>query len=353
MSTFAKSSFNAAVYAASRPTYPKALFQLIFNYHEKGAAALPDTSNITSTGSNSSLRPRWNTAVDLGCGTGQATTELHPFQRVIGVDPSEGMVQRAREHVEGALGSEKTSQFSFVQSSAEKLEFLENESVDLIIAAQAAHWFDWDKQWPEIARILRPSGTVAFWTYSEFRLPQYPSLTPLITHYLQGKDPDTSLGPYWERPGRTILERHLVDVPEPKQALGQSGIMTDTDRVYFSGPYHETSPTNSPSLNAPVTLPIILRSQSTWNGLLGYFHTFSSLHNYIEKHPDDAQKHGGKTLAERTWMELMEGAEKEEQERKQLEGAVEKDKLGKEVKIKGEDELVVEWPVAMVLAKKL
>ncbi|KAJ3731321.1 S-adenosyl-L-methionine-dependent methyltransferase [Lentinula guzmanii] len=351
MSTFAKSSFNAAVYAASRPTYPKPLFQLILDYHQQGAPALPG-NNSTNDTSTSTLRPRWNTAVDLGCGTGQATTELHSFKKVIGVDPSQGMVQKAREHAEEVLGDDKASQFSFVQASAEKLDFLENESVDLVISAQAAHWFDWNKQWPEIARILRPSGTVAFWTYSEFRLPKYPSLTPLITHYLQGKDPLTSLGPYWERPGRTILERHLVDVPEPKQVLGiDSEIMTDTFRVYFSGAYHETSPTISPSPNPTITLPIILRSQSTWNGLLGYFHTFSSLHHYMEKNPSDALDHEGKSIAERTWTELMEGAEKEEKERRELEGDIEQD--GKDVRVKGEDELVVEWPVAMVLAKKL
>lgn len=108
MSTFAKSSFDAAVYAASRPTYPKALFQLIFNYHEKGAVALPGNSSASTPNQgpqSSTLRPRWNTAVDLGCGTGQATTELSPFKTVIGVEPSKGMVQKAREQIEKALGS--------------------------------------------------------------------------------------------------------------------------------------------------------------------------------------------------------------------------------------------------------
>ncbi|KIK68537.1 hypothetical protein GYMLUDRAFT_237577 [Collybiopsis luxurians FD-317 M1] len=332
MATFAKTSFDAAVYAASRPTYPKALFQFIFNYHEQGPAALPVPSSQLSLS-----RPRWNTAVDLGCGTGQATTELHPFKRVIGVEPSRGMVEKAKLHTQQHLGGENTPQFDFVQSSAEQLDFLEDESVDLVIAAQAAHWFDWNKQWREISRVLRPGGTVGFWTYSEFRLPQYPSVTPLITHYLQGNDPDTSLGPYWERPGRTILERHLVDVPEPEQILG-SGKLTDTDRVYFSGPYHDTAPSSSPSPRPPTILPVILRTQTTWNGLLGYFHTFSSLHTYLERHPDDAQKHGGQTLAERTWSSLMEAAGKERKDGHQ---------------VKGEDELTVEWPVALVLAKKL
>ena len=29
--------------------------------------------------------------------------------------------------------------------------------------AQAAHWFDWKKLWPELARILRKNGSVAIW----------------------------------------------------------------------------------------------------------------------------------------------------------------------------------------------
>jgi hypothetical protein len=29
--------------------------------------------------------------------------------------------------------------------------------------AQAAHWFDWSRMWPEAARILRKHGSAAFW----------------------------------------------------------------------------------------------------------------------------------------------------------------------------------------------
>jgi len=37
--------------------------------------------------------------------------------------------------------------------------------------AQAAHWFDWSKMWPEVARILRKSGSAAFWVcYTLFAL---------------------------------------------------------------------------------------------------------------------------------------------------------------------------------------
>lgn len=77
-----------------------------------------------------------------------------------------------------------TGQYEYVQASAESLPFLEDGSVDLVIAgacvrrrnsiilfvydtcvvaAQAGHWFDWNKMWPELARVLRKNGSAAFW----------------------------------------------------------------------------------------------------------------------------------------------------------------------------------------------
>lgn len=146
MATFAKTSFNTSTYASFRPTYPKQLFDFIFKYHEQSRGA------------------RWDTALDLGCGTGQATTELIPFKRVVGVDPSKKMIEvatrSAQEENEGTGG---VSRFEYVQSDAENLAFLEDGSVDLIVSAQAVHWFDWNKMWPETARVLRKGGSAALW----------------------------------------------------------------------------------------------------------------------------------------------------------------------------------------------
>ncbi|KAK7062727.1 trans-aconitate methyltransferase 1 [Paramarasmius palmivorus] len=257
MATFAKASFDSAIYAASRPRYPKALFELIYKYHQEGPAALPLASQGSYTLKG---RPRFDTAVDLGCGTGQATAELTQFKKVIGVEPSAGMVENARKYVVERFGSGETNldatseQFEFVQSPAENLGFLGDNSVDLVIAAQAAHWFDWNKMWPELARVLRANGTVAFWVYSEFRLPQYPSLTPLITEYSQGSDPDNSLGPHWQRPGRTILEDHLVDVPAPKDVSGSEKAFSDTSRIFFTGKFilPKSTPLADTSGHSPV-----------------------------------------------------------------------------------------------------
>ena len=45
--------------------------------------------------------------------------------------------------------------------------------------AQAAHWFDYKKMWPETARILRKGGTVVFWVCPH--LPRF-ELTRAFVH---------------------------------------------------------------------------------------------------------------------------------------------------------------------------
>ena len=44
----------------------------------------------------------------------------------------------------------------------------------------------------------------------------HPSLNTLITAYAQGKDPASSLGPHWQQLGRSILDNHLLDVPDAR-----------------------------------------------------------------------------------------------------------------------------------------
>ncbi|KAJ7504335.1 S-adenosyl-L-methionine-dependent methyltransferase [Mycena galericulata] len=320
MATFAKTTFNTARYAASRPTYPRTLFDSVLAYHAQ-------STGISGTSAG------WNYALDLGCGTGQATAELLPkasaeeeqegleplgFPRVTGVDPSPKMIEQATAFAAG-LGVEGV-ELNFVTSPAENLKFVGDKSVDLVIAAQAAHWFDWDRMWPELSRVLKYGGTAAFWVYSDFRLPQYPQLTPLITEYAQGIDPTTSLGPHWE-PGRRILANHLLDIKEPPTGWD------DLTRVFFTGDYYPQLP--EPHMQA------IMRKTMTWGGagLHGYLRTFSALHRYHEAFPEDLARADG-DIATRFLRTLMENAQVP---------------LGEE----GENATVeVEWPMALVLARK-
>ncbi|MDX1377253.1 MAG: class I SAM-dependent methyltransferase, partial [Anaerolineales bacterium] len=48
--------------------------------------------------------------------------------------------------------------------SAEQVS-LETASVNLVTVAQAVHWFDFDKFYAEVKRVLEPGGILAVWTY--------------------------------------------------------------------------------------------------------------------------------------------------------------------------------------------
>jgi ubiquinone/menaquinone biosynthesis C-methylase UbiE len=91
---------------------------------------------------------------DIGCGTGISSRLFAKRgMNVFGVDPNEAMLAFARAHggAEYTLGdSTRTG--------------LADRSVDLVIAAQAFHWFAIDPTLDELARILRPNGwCAAFW----------------------------------------------------------------------------------------------------------------------------------------------------------------------------------------------
>ncbi|KAF8327641.1 S-adenosyl-L-methionine-dependent methyltransferase, partial [Amanita rubescens] len=362
MSTFAQASFNASIYSSARPTYPGKLFKRILGYHKRSPGGAG-----------------FDLALDLGCGTGQATRHLMPFRRIIGIDTSETMLSTARTLFSSPPWSEKTS---FANGSAEDLSSIgvQDGTVDLMISAQACHWFDWSKIWPETRRVLKKGGCAAFWIYSEIRLSAYPSLSEVL-------DPSSSLGPHFERPGRTILERHLLDVPHPSTILPSSSSSSsiadptgcglgDVERVFFAGlappealnlPSTTRLPRRADLDATPVTKvehnPIILTKSLTWLELLAYLRSWSALHNYLEQYPQDKEAPVDQRFLEED-TKALEGGEKWFDMAVEL-GAVKsgdiairfwKD-LRQGVSNAGRksgllDEVDVEWPVAMILVRR-
>ncbi len=91
---------------------------------------------------------------DVGSGTGILTSSLlKKGCSVVAVEPNGPM------RAESDLRLGESVNYQSVAGSAEATT-LENESVDLITAAQAFHWFDVDLTKAEFARILKPGGRI-------------------------------------------------------------------------------------------------------------------------------------------------------------------------------------------------
>lgn len=96
---------------------------------------------------------------DVGCGTGICTRILaEAGAEVIGLEPNADMLAVARRHpAPGAPGKEG---IVYRQGSAEQTG-LPDASVDLILCAQAFHWFDAPAALAEFHRILISGGRLA------------------------------------------------------------------------------------------------------------------------------------------------------------------------------------------------
>jgi len=100
-------------------------------------------------------RPGPTRIVDIGCGTGiSADLFLRQGYAVVGVEPNAAM----RAAAENFLAS--SPRFRLIEGSAEATN-LPNASADLVIAAQAFHWFEPVGARREMRRLLAPGGGVA------------------------------------------------------------------------------------------------------------------------------------------------------------------------------------------------
>ncbi|KAF4126524.1 LOW QUALITY PROTEIN: trans-aconitate 3-methyltransferase [Geosmithia morbida] len=246
-----RATFSAAGYAAARPSYPPILFKRVLDYHE-GAG--------------------FGTVVDLGCGHGLVARELGGhFERAVGVDPSAGMIRQASE------STPQGSNITFRQSRSEDLSFLADGSVDLAVAAQAAHWFDYGKAWPELARVVRSGGSLAFWGYKDNVLIGHPQANAIFDAFCYGKD-DVAPGiegmdKYWERPGRDILRRLLRDIEPPvSDWQGVKRIVCDVD----ASVKEEDIPGGGEAW---------LRKKLTLGGFESYVRTFSAFQGWKDANP--------------------------------------------------------------------
>lgn len=92
---------------------------------------------------------------DVGCGPGMSSIPFLEFGcRVMGIEPNREMREAAREVLAGYPG------FEVLEGSAEDTG-LETAGIDIVIAAQAYHWFGVSATVAEFRRILKPGGYAA------------------------------------------------------------------------------------------------------------------------------------------------------------------------------------------------
>lgn len=168
----------ATRYAAYRPTYPPELVDVLADRSPPG------------------------TALDVGCGTGQLSVALAArFARVIATDPSQAQLAAA------AVAPNVEYRCAPAEASG-----LPAGSVALIVAAQAAHWFDWPRFTAEVARVAQPGALVALVSYGILVIDD-PATTAIISHYYRG-----DAWPYWP-PERAHVENGYRDLVLPGPAV--------------------------------------------------------------------------------------------------------------------------------------
>jgi SAM-dependent methyltransferase len=170
-------STQAASYAAARPGYPAALFDHLLALVGSGARV-------------------WEAA----CGSGQATVDLAArFAHVHASEPSAAALAHAP----------LLDRVAYNCAPAEQCA-LGDASVDLVVVAQALHWFDETAFFNEVDRVLRPSGVLAVWCYQDVVLP--PELVATHAPFA------AAIAPWWP-PQRQLIDDGYASVSWPFEPL--------------------------------------------------------------------------------------------------------------------------------------
>lgn len=101
--------------------------------------------------------------LELGAGTGKLTRQL--------VDQGHAVFATEKDPQMLSVLQERVPEVSAKVASAEEIP-ANDRSVDVVVAAQAFHWFEHDLAIPEMARVLKPGGHVALvWNFFDQRIP--------------------------------------------------------------------------------------------------------------------------------------------------------------------------------------
>jgi SAM-dependent methyltransferase len=166
-------STQSSDYAKFRPRYPQQLFDYL-----------------------AGIAPSRQLAWDCGTGNGQAAVGLAAlFDRVIATDASEKQIANAQSH--------KTVEYRVAPAENSGIG---SEMIDLIMVAQALHWFDLDRFYAEARRVLKPDGVLAASAYNLLHIE--PAIDEVVNRYYY-----EVVGQFWP-PERKLVEQ-FADLPFP------------------------------------------------------------------------------------------------------------------------------------------
>ena len=156
-----------------------AAFATVADVYERTRPGYPDAAVDWMLG------PQPLRILELGAGTGKLTRSLAARGHVVvATDPAGQMLA---ELVRAGLPVETTV------AAAERLPFAA-QNFDTVVVAQALHWFDLADALPEIARVLRPRGTLAaVWNVRDDSVPWVRRLTALLRQANGSSAADDSL----------------------------------------------------------------------------------------------------------------------------------------------------------------
>jgi SAM-dependent methyltransferase len=154
-------------------------FAGVADAYERARPSYPEDATIWLTGTDPAR------VVELGAGTGKLTSGLlSAGHRVVATDPLEPMLQHLSRSVPGAVPA---------IGRAEQIP-VRSRWADVVVCAQAYHWFDLGRALPEIARVLKPHGRIALvWNLRDERIPWVKRLGRLIGTQEQNTDPTQDL----------------------------------------------------------------------------------------------------------------------------------------------------------------
>ena len=117
------------------------------------------------------------------------------FDRVIATDASEKQIANAQSHA--------TIEYRVAPAEDSGIE---SETIDLIMVAQALHWFDLDRFYREAGRVLKADGVTAASAYNLLHIEK--AIDEVVNRYYH-----KVVGPFWP-PERTLVEQ-FADLPFP------------------------------------------------------------------------------------------------------------------------------------------